>query len=199
MIIANSKQIDSLFKIITITSLIALTGLVSNPLAVQSHPVLTVAQGTKTGSQIPVFLPDSVNVELKNGDSLSGRVTNFDATAKKVIIAKGLESRTVAIKDIDVILFKGEVILRNNRRIVIRGVDGQKSPNQNEEIFKESLQNFKIVDTTKGEARVTITSITDPLKLKGIMDNVKGVNISYVVEQIRFDSPDKIQIQVTPR
>jgi hypothetical protein len=195
MAIANSQKIGSFFKIMTITSLIALTGLVGNPLAVQSRPVLTVAQGTKTKSQIPVFLPDDVKVKLKkDGASLSGRVTNFDAKAKKITITNGPDSQTVAIKDIDVVLFQGKVILRNNREIVIRGDNSQKSPNQNGKTFKEPLQNFQIVDATKGEARVTITN---PLELKGFQ--AVAQSSSYVVEQIRFDSSDQIQIQVTPR
>jgi hypothetical protein len=194
MAIANPQQVDSLFKIMAITSLIALTGLVSNPLVVQSRSVLTVAQGTKTKSQIPVFLPDDVKVKLKGGASLSGRVTNFDAKAKKVTITNGPDSQTMVIKDIDVVLFQGKVILKNNKAIVIRGDDSQKSPNQNGKIFKEPLQNFQIVDATKGEARVTITN---PLELKGVQ--AVAQSSSYVVEQIRFDSSDQIQIQVTPR
>jgi hypothetical protein len=195
MAIANSQQVGSLFKIMAITGLIALTGLVGNPLVVESRPVLTVAQGTKAGSQIPVFLPDDVTVKLKkDGGSLSGRVTNFDAKAKKVTLTNGPDSQTVAIKDIDVVSFQGKVILKNNKAIVIRGDDSQKSPNQNGKIFKEPLQNFQIVDASKGEARVTITN---PLELKGVQ--AVAQNSSYVVEQIRFDSSDQIQIQVTPR
>jgi hypothetical protein len=194
MAIANSQQVGSFFKIMAITGLIALTGLVSNPLTVQSRPVLTVAQGTKAKSKIPVFLPDEVKIKLKGGASLSGRFTNFDAKGKKVTITNGPDSQTVAIKDIDLVSFQGKVILRNNKTIVIRGNDSQKSPNQNGKTFKEPLQNFQIVDATKGEARVTITN---PLELKGL--KAVAQNSSYVVEQIRFNSSDKIQVQVTPR
>ena len=194
MAIANSQQVGSLFKIMAITGLIALTGLVGNPLTVQSRPVLTVAQGTKAGSQIPVFLPDEVKVKLKGGASLSGRFTNFDAKGKKVTITNGPESQPVTIKDIDVVLFKGKVILKNKTYIVIRGDDSQKSPNQNGKIFKEPLQNFQLVDAPKGEARVTITN---SLERKGVQSVAQ--NSSYVVKQISFDSSDKIQIQVTPR
>jgi hypothetical protein len=195
MAIANPQRVGSFFKIMAITGLIALTGLVGNPLAVQSRPVLNIAQGTKAGSQIPVFLPDDVKVKLKkDGASLSGRVTNFDAKMKKVTITNGPDSQSVAIKDIDVVLFQGKVILRNNKAIIIRGDDSQKSPNQNGKVFKEPLQNFQIVDATKGEARVTITN---SLERRGVQSVAQ--NSSYVVEQIRFDSSDKIQIQVTPR
>jgi hypothetical protein len=168
---------------------------VGNPLTVQSRPVLTIAQGTKAGSQIPVFLPDDVKVKLKkDGASLSGRVTNFDAKAKKVTITNGSDSKPVAIKDIDVVLFQGKVILRNNKAIVIRGDNSQKSPNQNGKVFREPLGNFQIIDATKGEARVTITN---PLERKGVQSVTQ--NSSYVVKQISFGSPDQIQIRATPR
>jgi hypothetical protein len=194
MMIPNPQKVGSLFKIMTITSLIALTGLVGNPFAVQSRPVLTVAQGTKVESQIPVFLPDSVNFKLKGGASFSGRVTDFDSKMKKITITNGPDSKPVAIKDIDVVLFQGKVILRNNKAIVIRGDDSQKSSNQNGRTFKEPLHNFQIVDATKGEARVTITN---SLERKGVQSVAQ--NSSYVVKQISFDSSDKIQIQVTLR
>ena len=155
---------------------------------------MTVAQGTKAGSQIPVFLPDDVKVKLKGGASLSGRVTDFDSKAKKVTITNGSDSKPVAIKDIDVVLFQGKVILRNNKAIVIRGDDSQKSPNQNGKTFKEPLKNFQIVDATKGEARVTITN---SLERKGVQSVAQ--NSSYVVKEIRFSSPDQIQIRATPR
>jgi hypothetical protein len=82
---------------------------------------------------------------------------------------------------------------------LIRGDDSQKSPNQNGKTFKEPLRNFQIINATKGEAKVTITSITNPLKLQGIVNVATSKDSSYVVEQIRFDSSDQIQIQVTPR
>jgi hypothetical protein len=195
MLIPNPQQVDSLFKIMTITSLIALTGLVGNPLTVQSRPPLTVAQGTKAGSQIPVFLPDDVKVKLKkDGASLSGRVTDFDSKAKKLTLKNGSDSKPVATKDIDVVSFQGKVILKNNKEIVIRGNDSQKSPNQNGKTFKEPLQNFQIVDEKKGEARVTITN---SLERKGVQSVAQ--NSSYVVKKISFDSSDKIQIEVIPR
>ena len=103
------------------------------------------------------------------------------------------------MKDIDLVLFQGRVILRNNTAIVIRGDDSQKSPNQNGKTFKEPLRNFQIINATKGEAKVTITSITNPLKLQGIVNVATSKDSSYVVEQIRFDSSDQIQIQVIPR
>ena len=192
-------MIKQLFKIMAVTSLLTLIGLFDNPLTVRISPLLSLAQGAKTTSQIPVFLPDSVEVKFKDGRSLSGRITDFNAKTKKVTVKSGERLTVVAMKDIDLVLFQGKVILRNNTAIVIRGDDSQKSPNQNGKTFKEPLQNFQIVDVNKGEAKVTITSITNPLTLQGIVNVATSKNSSYVVEQIRFDSSDQIQIQLIPR
>ena len=192
-------MVKQLFKIMAVTSLLTLIGLFDNSLTVRISPLLTLAQGTKTVSQIPVFLPDSVEVKLKGGRSLSGRITDFNAQTKKVTVKSGERLTVVAMKDVDLILFQGRVILRNSTEVVIRGDGSQKSPNQNGQIFKEPLRNFQIVNADKGEARVTITSITDPEQLDGIVELAKGKYRSYIVEQIRFDSSDQIQIQVIPR
>ncbi|MFM7438232.1 MAG: hypothetical protein ACKO2V_06440 [Snowella sp.] len=180
-----------------VTSLLTLIGLFDNSLTVRISPLLTLAQGTKTVSQIPVFLPDSVEVKLKGGRSLSGRITDFNAQMKKVTVKSGERLTVVAMKDVDLILFQGRVILRNSTEVVIRGDDSQKSPNQNGQIFKEPLKNFQIVDANK--AKVTITSITNPLKLKGIIEVATSKDSSYVVEKIQFEPSDRIQVWVTPR
>jgi hypothetical protein len=81
--------------------------------------------------------------------------------------------------------------------IVIRGDRSQKSPNQNGKVFQEPLGNFQLVDGKKGEARVMITSIANPLELRGIQSVAQSS--SYVVEEIRFGPSDKIQVRVSPR
>jgi hypothetical protein len=193
-------MVKQLFKVMAVTSLLTLSGLFDNPLTVRISPLLTLAQGAKTVSQISVFLPDSVEVKFKkDGRSLSGRITDFNAKTKKVTVKSGERSTVVAMKDIDLVLFQGRVILRNNTEIVIRGDESQKSPNQNGKTFKEPLRNFQIVDADKGEARVTITSITNPLKLQGIVNVATAKDSSYVVEKIQFEPSDRIQVWVTPR
>lgn len=193
-------MVKQLSKIMAVTSLVTFIGLFDNPLTGKINPLLTFVQGTKTVSQIPVFLPDSVEVKFKkDGRSLFGRITDFNAKTKKVTFKSGERLTVVAMKDINLISFKRKVILKNKTYIVIRGDGSQKSPNQNGQIFKEPLKNFQIVDANKGEARVIITSITNPLKLQGIINVATSKDSSYVVEQIRFDSSDQIQIQVTPR
>jgi len=54
-------------------------------------------------------------------------------------------------------------------------------------------QNFKIVDVNEGKAEVTLTSL-NPRQIGIISDVLR--NSSYVVEEIKFNPSDKIEIQV---
>lgn len=98
------------------------------------------------------------------------------------------------MKEIKQIEFQGKVIIKS-REIVIRGTEGSSNPNQNRQSWTEPLQNFRIVDVNQGKAEVTLTSL-DSLEIRGI----EGVasKSSYVVEEIKFNPSDKIEIQVNP-
>jgi len=106
------------------------------------------------------------------------------------------------MKEIKQIEFQGKVIIRETRPSVIsiERFPIRPTPNsveqQNRKRWQEPLQNFKIVDVNKGKAEVTLTSLK-PLELRGI--EAVAVNSSYVVEEIKFNPSDKIQIQVNPR
>ncbi|BCU13362.1 hypothetical protein MAN88_39260 [Microcystis aeruginosa] len=98
------------------------------------------------------------------------------------------------MKEIKQIEFQGKVIIKSGT-LVIRGEGGSSNPNQNRKRWQEPLQNFKIIDVNQGKAEVTLTSL-DSLEIGGIEDVVR--NRSYVVEEIKFNPSDKIEIQVNP-
>lgn len=189
----------NLFKVMAITGLFSLTGWVGYGFSVrgESSDPLMVAQTKQVVAPIAVFLPTSAQVMLKGGRSMSGRLTSFDARTKMITVELGGTAEQISMDKIQKLAFEGEVVLRNGTAIVIRGDKSQKSPNQNGKVFQEPLGNFQLVDGKKGEARVTITSIADPLKLQGIQSVAQS--ISYVVEEIRFEPSDRIQVRVTPR
>lgn len=172
----------------TITGLLLIASLAVYPLA--------TATPTPTGSisKIPVFLPRDARVFLKNSRSMSGRLTKFDSRTKTVAIELSGESRNVAMKEMEKVHFQGEVIIKSGR-LVIRGSGEKNDPNQNRQRWTEPLQNFKIIDVNEGKAEVTLTSL-DSLEIGGIEDVVR--NSSYVVEEIKFNPSDKIEIQVNP-
>lgn len=173
-----------LYPIITATSLVFIASLAGYHLPA-------------TGDQspvIPVFIPDDTKVSLKNGTSLSGRLIKFDSPTKMIALGRDSKTKEVAMKEIKQIEFQGKVIIKSGT-LVIRGEGGSSNPNQNRQRWQEPLQNFKIVDVNKGKAEVTLTSLK-PLELRGI--EAVAVNSSYVVEEIKFNPSDKIEIQVNP-
>jgi small nuclear ribonucleoprotein (snRNP)-like protein len=176
-----------LYPIITATSLLFLASLAGYHLP---------ATGDRSPEKkIPVFVPDDTKVSLKNGTSLSGRLTKFDSQAKMIALGRESKTKEVAMKEIEQIEFQGKVIIKGGK-LVIRGPGEPNDPNQNRQRWQEPLQNFKIVDVNTGKAEVTLTSLK-PLELRGIED--VAASSSYVVEEIKFNPSDKIQIQVTPR
>jgi small nuclear ribonucleoprotein (snRNP)-like protein len=173
-----------LYPIITATSLVFIASLAGYHLPA-------------TGDQspvIPVFIPDNTKVFLKNGTSLSGRLIKFDSQAKTIALGRESKTKEVAMKEIKQIEFQGKVIIKSGR-LVIRGEEKSSNPNQNRQRWQEPLQNFKIIDVNQGKAEVTLTSL-DSLEIGGIEDVVR--NSSYVVEEIKFNPSDKIEIQVNP-
>lgn len=98
------------------------------------------------------------------------------------------------MKEIKQIEFQGKVIIKSGE-LVIRGSGEKNDPKENRKRWQEPLQNFKIIDVNQGKAEVTLTSLDSP-KIRGI-ERV-ALNSSYVVEEIKFNPSDKIEIQVNP-
>ena len=181
-----------LYPIITATSLVFIASLAGYhlPATGDLSPV----------KKIPVFIPDDTNVYLKNGTSLSGRLIKFDSQAKKIALGRESKTKEVAMKEIEQIEFQGKVIIRETRPLVISVLqeleeEANYEQQQNRERWHEPLQNFKIVDVNEGKAEVTLTSL-DPLEIRWI-EGVASKSY-YVVEEIKFNSSDKIEIQVNP-
>ncbi|MCU7245564.1 MAG: hypothetical protein NT917_21170 [Microcystis aeruginosa WS75] len=187
-----------LYPIITATSLVFIASLAGYhlPATGDRSPV----------KKIPVFIPDDTKVSLKNGTSLSGRLIKFDSPTKMIALVRDSKTKEVAMKEIEQIEFQGKVIIRESRSLVISQPPFISRPQweesllsshqqQRRERWQEPLQNFKIIDVNEGKAEVTITSL-DPLEIRGI--EVVASKSSYVVEEIKFNPSDKIEIQVNP-
>jgi small nuclear ribonucleoprotein (snRNP)-like protein len=175
-----------LYPIITATSLVFIASLAGYhlPATGDRSPV----------KKIPVFMPDDTKVSLKNGTSLSGRLIKFDSQAKTIALGRESKTKEVAMKEIKQIEFQGKVIIKSGT-LVIRGEEKSSNPKENRKRWQEPLQNFKIIDVNEGKAEVTLTSLDSP-KIRGI-ERV-ALNSSYVVEEIKFNPSDKIEIQVNP-
>ena len=171
-----------LYPIITATSLVFIASLAGYHLP---------ATGDRS-PVIPVFMPDDTKVSLKNGTSLSGRLIKFDSPTKTIALGRESKTKEVAMKEIKQIEFQGEVTIRETRPVVLSR-DGFQQ--QNRQRWTEPLQKFRIVDVNEGKAEVTLTSL-DSLEIIVIKNVLR--NSSYVVEEIKFNPSDKIEIQVNP-
>ena len=171
-----------LYPIITATSLVFIASLAGYHLP---------ATGDRS-PVIPVFMPDDTKVSLKNGTSLSGRLIKFDSPTKTIALGRESKTKEVAMKEIKQIEFQGEVTIRETRPVVLSR-DGFQQ--QNRQRWTEPLQKFRIVDVNEGKAEVTLTSL-NPRQI-GYISGILH-NSSYVVEEIKFNPSDKIEIQVNP-
>jgi hypothetical protein len=88
-------------------------------------------------------------------------------------------------------VFEGELILRG-KPIVIRG-EGEPSGSI-QETWSEPLTNFKVRNPNKGEAEINLKSLPKD-KWQGIQSVAQ--DSSYVVEEMRFQSPKMLTVRVT--
>ena len=192
---------EAFLKVVVITifaSTMGLTGSASQPPSYQNS--LAQAQNVlEQNSPIPVFLPDLANVLLRGGSSISGRLTALDPQAQQIKLELSGGSTTVPIADIEKVEFEGEVILgcgNTDCQLVIRGVDDETSPGNNQKTWKEPLTNFKVTNPGTGEAQIQLTSLSS-LELRGIL--AVAASSFYVVYEIQFDSSGMITLKVTLR
>jgi hypothetical protein len=136
-------------------------------------------------------LPPTARVILKQGGDKSGRLKYIDPQTQQITLSSGRDSQ-VAIAAIDKLVFEGELILRG-KPIVIRG-EGEPSGSI-QETWSEPLTNFKVRNPNKGEAEINLKSLPKD-KWQGIQSVAQ--DSSYVVEEMRFQSPKMLTVRVTP-
>jgi len=157
-----------------------------------------VVNVTKTIPQadplIPVVLPPTAKVILKEGQPKSGRLTAINPKTQQITLFSGKDSN-IAIATIDRVAFEGEVILRSSGKIVIRGEKNKTSPGSNQKTWTEPLENFSWRDLSQGKAAIQLTSVPQD-ELIGIQS--VAVDSTYVVEEMRFEPLENIQIKVIP-
>ncbi len=144
---------------------------------------------------IALTLPPLATVYLKGESSMSGRLTNVNSQVKKITLELSGQSAKVSMVDIEKIEFKGEIVLRNGNKLVIRGDDDNPSTNNNQKTWREPLTHFKLINQSKGQAQIQLSSVTN-LELRGI--RVVAAKSTYVVNEIQFEPSGTIKIKVTP-
>lgn len=181
------------YQVVIIMSLLSSIEVAMSSLFALSDQSL-LSQVRNTNNNIPVNLPSSAKVILNQGGSMSGRLTNIDATNEEITLELSGQSTQVTVKKIKQIEFEGEVILQG-QRLVIRGEDN--ASNNNQKTWTEPLANFTITNAQTGAGEIKLTSITNQGELRGILAVANKSN--YVVDQIVFEASGKVRIKVTPR
>ena len=97
------------------------------------------------------------------------------------------------LSDIKNLKFYGEIKLISTGNVVLRGKQVQEFSRQ--VIWIEPLSSIQIKDASSGFAEVTLTSISDPLKQKGILAVSKKSD--YVVQEIHFLSNQRVSIKAS--
>lgn len=146
---------------------------------------------TNENRLIPLILPPIARVILKQGGVKSGRLKSIDPQMQQLTLFSGSDSQ-VAIAEIDKLVFEGEVVLRS-QPIVIRGEE--ESSGTRQETWSEPMNNFKVRDPSKGEAEINLKSLPKN-KWQGVQSVAQ--DSSYVIEEMRFQSPAILTVRVTP-
>ncbi len=195
--LSESRIMKAFLKVLVVTVFVSTTGLAGYASQPSSHQnSLAQAQNVPgQDSPIPVFLPNLANVELKDGGSMSGRLTAVDSQTQQIKLELSGESATVAIAEIEKVQFRGKVTLRG-RPIFIRGDEDETSADNNRKTWSEPLTNFRVINSNEGEAQIKLTSVSK-LDLRGIRS--VAASSSYVVDEIQFDSSGMITLKVKPR
>lgn len=143
---------------------------------------------------IPVRLPPLARVELKSKQSKSGRLTKIDPVAQQITLRLGNDSANFALADVGQISFQGELELQG-KKIVIRGPKKDKPSDDNLEVWNVPLTDLRLLDANSGEAQLKLEKVPDA-KFQGIRS--VAVDSTYVVEELRFESPETLTVRAVP-
>jgi hypothetical protein len=163
---------------------------------IQLAQISTQATTTVENPPISLALPTMADIKLKNGESMTARVSRFDPQGQKIEFSRGKKSKLLSVTEVQQIVFKtGSLVYIGTGEIVIRGEDKSKAT---QSVWSDiPLEAFELFDPQKGQARVNLaTVIKNPNKLKEIRSvAVKGL---YIADEIEFSSKGKMTIKVTP-
>jgi hypothetical protein len=184
-----------LLKTLSFASIAALAAIVANIPAVTGTMEIAQTQQAVNNKPIDLALPTIANVLLKNGSSLTARVTAFDSKGQKIQFSRSSENRSFAVAQVKQITFsKNALVYTSTGEVVIRGENNAKA--------KQSiwlgipLQGLKLIDPKFGKASVNLATVKTPKELRQIQS--VAVKSLYVADEIEFTPAGKMTIKVTP-
>jgi len=132
-----------------------------------------------------LLLPSLVDVQLKNGSSMTGHLMEINPQERKLTIQLGGDSKSVSIGEIERMTFKEESLPRDTNTNPIRGW----------EVWSvEPLSEFRI-DASQGQAEIKQAAVN---RLQSSPDNDSSQASSYWVQAIWFvgEPPNTMRLKV---
>jgi hypothetical protein len=188
-------------KTLSLMLVVAVAGITESikPVTANIQLAQTSTQVTTTVKNPPISLalPTMADITLKNGESMTARVSRFDPKGQKIEFSRGKKSKLLSVTEVQQIVFKKNkesLVYISTGAIVIRGKDHSKAT---QSVWLDiPLEAFELFDPQKGQARVNLATVKKPKELKQI-DAVARKSL-YIADEIEFSSKGKMTIKVTP-
>lgn len=183
------------YKLLACVLVVTLAGTIKDVLPVTGNTQVAQVQKATVNATIPLALPITADVVLKNGSSMTGKLTAFDSNKTTIQISRNQDSSSVQIAQIEKITFRPEALAyTSDGQRVIRGDDDAKAVPR---FWKNiSLNAFQLKKPNQGQASVDLTNVMSPKQLRGIRAVAK--KSLYVTDEIQFEPASKMTIKVTP-
>lgn len=181
------------FKTLIFALVLTVAGTGENVQAVIGTIQIAQTQKAAVNAPIPLALPSTADVVLKNGSSMTGQVTAFDPNKQIIQISRSRVSRSLQIAQIKQVTFKRDgLVYTSDGRRVIRGEDNSQA--QQSTWKNIPLNAFRFLNPR--QASVDLATLMNPRDIRGI----RGVAVKslYVADEIQFQTAGKMTIKVTP-
>ncbi len=183
------------YKLLNCVLVVTLAGIVKNVLPVAGNTQVAQMQKTTVKATIPLALPITADVMLKNGKSMTGKLSGFNPNKQTIQISRAGDPRLVQIAQMQRISFRRDALVyTSDGERVIRGDDNAKAvPRFWKNIPLNALQ---LTGLNQEQASVDLTDVMSPKRLRGIRAVAK--KSLYVIDEIQFEPASKMTIKVTP-
>ena len=93
------------FKTLSLVLVVTLFGMVENLKPVTGTIQLAQRPKKVNNSPIPLALPTIADIKLKNGESMTARVTAFDSKEQKIEFSREKDSKSLSIAQVQQVVF----------------------------------------------------------------------------------------------
>ncbi|MFM7406291.1 MAG: hypothetical protein ACKO3K_06420, partial [Cuspidothrix sp.] len=184
-----------ILKTFSFVLVLALVGMTENLKPVTANIQLAQTSGKVkkkvNNSPIPLALPTKADIKLKNGNSMTAKVTAFDSKGQKIEFSYGRTSKSLPVTQVQQVVFRKEedsLVYTATGKLVIRGEDNSKAI---QTVWSNlPLEAFELVNSQRGQAKVNLTTVKKPRELSQIQSvAVKSV---YIADEIEFSPTGKM-------